>query len=627
MPRRCRVLIEIAAACSCGIIFTPPAVAQHCPAPREAAEKFVGDYHEIEFKRSTRYETLTFVSEAGLPVEPRPDEIAAVRDAIQQAKLGEVLDSRSTREVGTILVRLAPGVTPEQVQHITKINVVAGGDRTRGIGNPVFDAGDVDRILVNRIIVQFHPKANKDAIDTILAGYCARLLDRGDSKVGSRYLLTFDGQTARHALAMVNRLNGEKLIEYAQPDMVVVAEDRLSGGSAAGPSNTCPPTTTSGVDPYFPQQWFLDHAPSSPGDPNADINALEAWTLAEGANILVAVLDGAVETSHEDLQGKIDGTWNSYTLSPDLGITDEDKHATPVAGIIGAMTGNTIGVKGTAPKVRLMAVRVVDWVASSMGGMTEFYTYSAVVNGIEHAVAANAHVISMSLSLGADDLDSCDRGGSPCQGAVRNAVTNAIASGTVPVFAAGNDGLATLAFPAALAGTMPVIAVGATDDSDTLVQLGVWGSNHGADLSVVAPGVSVVATDRMGAKGYCPGNYVGFAGTSAATPIVAGVAALMQSRYLAQGQTLLTPKQLKDRLQATAKDLGATGDDILYGNGRADACKALTDNGCSIPNPPSDLYVDNVGSWKPWVYLAGALILGGGLAWWVKTLASKRKPE
>ena len=150
------------------------------------------------------------------------------------------------------------------------------------------------------------------------------------------------------------------------------------------------------------------------------------------------------------------------------------------------------------------------------------------------------------------------------------------------VIATGNDG-AEIAFPAKLAGSMPVIAVGATDTFDKIkMRAGTsdWGSNHGPEISIVAPGIEIVTTDRVGTRGFCNGDYVRFLGTSAATPIVAGAAALMQSQFLALGLPPLSPQDLKVRLQQTATDLAPAGFDNFAGYGRVDACKALKEGTC-----------------------------------------------
>jgi subtilisin family serine protease len=591
MFHRSRVLpaiATVAVAFGNGLALIAPARAE-CPRPREGAEEFVGGSHRIEFRPSERYETVTFVSE-GVPRQARTGEINRLRERVVRERLGTVLQGSSLERFGTVVVRLNEGVAPDQLRLVADSSRVVGRNRRTG-GNPIFDAGDVDHVLVNQIIVQFHPAATQDDINRLLTGICATTVER--SELTGRFLLAFEGQTARHALAMVNHLNEERIVQFAQPDVIVIATDRIMGGPAAGSAPACPTAPPmGGIDPFFPQQWHLDHSAGQPGDQNADIGAPDAWSVAKGEDVILAVLDDAVETAHEDLADlpPAGATWNAFTKSDDLKITDQDVHGTPVAGIAAAITGNTKGVKGTAPAVKLMPVRVIEWLAGSNAEPTASYPYSVVEAGIRKAAASGAHVISMSLSLGLFDLDSCDTR-RVCQSAVKAAIEDALegpdgvlggGDGAVMVIATGNDG-EQVAFPAKLAGSMPVIAVGATDNFDKIkkrLSTNDWGSNHGPEISVVAPGIEIVTTDRVGAKGFCSGDYVRFLGTSAATPIVAGVAALMQSQFLAQGLTPLSPQELKVRLQQTATDLAPAGFDAFAGHGRVDACKALKEGTC-----------------------------------------------
>jgi subtilisin family serine protease len=384
-------------------------------------------------------------------------------------------------------------------------------------------------------------------------------------------------------LDVANRLNTqESIIDFAQPDFIVIASDRVQSGMTSGSLPECiAPIVGIGPDPYFPEQWYLDHsAPGLAGDSDAHINAKAAWATTEGDNgIVVAVLDDAVETSHPDIDGTIYSTWNAFTGSNNLDITDQDKHGTPVAGIVGAVTGNPYGVKGTAPIVQLMPVRVVQWVQGVDGNNNPVwhaeYPYSVVADGIEFA-SEDAHILSMSLSLGQfDDWYHKE---------IVAAVDVALSKNRILVFAVGNDNLDYVVFPARMSATRPVIAVGATDDSDEIKQntggINDWGSNYGPEVTVVAPGVNIVAPDRTGANGYCDEDYTRFQGTSASTPVVAGVVALMQSQYMSNGAALLTPEALRTRLSETAHDLGPAGRDDYYGDGRVDACAALQEDTC-----------------------------------------------
>ncbi len=591
------------------------AIVHGCPS-REFVDAFTGGKDAISFKYASRYESVTFVTEQGVPKVPERDDVTLLTKAVSDARLGIVLQGASMREFGSVLIRLAPGVaSDERLQQVLGRSAVAGRDRTRGVGNPIYDAGDVDYLLVNQAIVQFKSAASQADIDALLGRYCALSVKRRQRAKAWRHVVRFDGQVARHALAMTNRLAREGIVSFAQPDFIVVGESDVRGGLAAAVGATCPAVPpTSGVDPYFPSQWHLEHSPTMPGNPAAHINAKHAWAVAQGEGTILAILDDAVETSHEDLAGRINSEWDAFDGDSNLDITDRDTHGTPVAGIAGAMTENLHGIKATAPRVNLMPVRVMKHLEGPDGDEEVEHPYSVVIDGMEMAAASGASVISMSVSLGIHDMRSCDvEMPDICQGDLEAAV-GALSDSAILVFAAGNYG-SPVVFPASLAGTMPnVIAVGATDEFDVIKTIdpnveGDWASSYGPEITIVAPGVKVLTTDRMNAKGFCGGNYVEFLGTSASTPIVAGTAALMQSQYTAGGGSPMAPADLKLRLQATAVDFGTTGPDHYYGYGRLDACKALMQNTCPKR--------------RPWIFLLAAIAVVAGIAWWLKEAAKK----
>ena len=196
MLTRSGSLLGIAAVCGGGLIAAVPALAQHCPGVREAAEKFIGGTNEVELHPSGRYETLTFVSDQGVPVVPPGDEAQLRIPGRQQREARDGLARFVDAAVRTVLVLLNEGVAPEQLQHVAGPRLVVGGDRARQTGNPVFAAGNVDHIFVNQVIVQFHASAGPEDIRELLARFCARPVKQRELPGGSRYLLTLDGQLA-----------------------------------------------------------------------------------------------------------------------------------------------------------------------------------------------------------------------------------------------------------------------------------------------------------------------------------------------------------------------------------------------------------------------------------------------
>ena len=159
-------------------------------------------------------------------------------------------------------------------------------------------------------------------------------------------------------------------------------------------------------------------------------------------------------------------------------------------------------------------------------------------------------------------------------------------NGIVFVFPAGNFS-SSVSWPASLSVTKPIIAVSATNEWDEFKTTASrdgedwWGSNFGPEVTVAAPGVHIVTTDIHGAGGYVVDDYVAnFNGTSSATPHVAGIVALVISRFPS-----LTAKEVRDRITSTADHLGLPGFNPQFGFGRVNACRALGGTNCdTVPD-------------------------------------------
>lgn len=266
------------------------------------------------------------------------------------------------------------------------------------------------------------------------------------------------------------------------------------------------------------------------------IGAELAHSQNKGQGIKVAILDTGIDLDHPDLQVAGDITFVPGTNSGD----DDNGHGTLVAGIVAALDNGT-GTVGIAPEVELYAVKVLD--KKGMG------TMSAIRRGIEWAIDNDMQVINMSFGVG-EKLGQ----------EFRRVLKEACQAGIVIVAAAGNEGTAngegdTMWAPAKY---KQVIAVGATDEADNRYS----SSSTGDTLELVAPGVKIHST-RKG------GGYANLNATSAASPHVAGVAALL----IASGVT--DNAKLRQILQETAEDLGTSGWDSQYGYGLVNAAEAL----------------------------------------------------
>lgn len=217
-----------------------------------------------------------------------------------------------------------------------------------------------------------------------------------------------------------------------------------------------------------------------------------AWERTRGANVVVAVLDTGVDAAHPDLQGAVLPGIN--LVDPSAPPADDNGHGTAVAGIIAARTDNRIGVAGICWTCSILPVKVLG--ADGTGDT------GTVAAGIVRAADAGARVISMSF------------GGPAPDPTLASAVAYAEAKGAILVAAAGNSGSSTPFYPAADPG---VVGVAATDESNHLYG---W-SDYGAWVRLAAPGCDSATGSS--------GGYVEFCGTSAAAPVVSGVAALALS--------------------------------------------------------------------------------------------------
>ena len=296
-------------------------------------------------------------------------------------------------------------------------------------------------------------------------------------------------------------------------------------------------------DPGYSQQWALPK-----------IQANLAWDIwRPQATRYIAIIDTGIDYNHSDLRNKLrrhsDGTtvYGYNFVSNNTNANDDNGHGTHCAGIAAAEINNGIGIAGIAAwspgvsgynqYVQLMPVKVLD--ANGSGTLT------AVANGITWAADNGAHVLSMSL------------GGGSGSSTLSNAVTYAWNRGCLIVAAAGNGGSSSPQYPAYYTN---VIAVAATDSSDTLTYF----SQYGSWVDIAAPGASIYST-------YRGNSYATLSGTSMACPHVSGAAALVWSHAPS-----LTNQQLRTILETNVDPYNPyAGRTIASGAGRLNVYRAL----------------------------------------------------
>jgi subtilisin family serine protease len=286
-------------------------------------------------------------------------------------------------------------------------------------------------------------------------------------------------------------------------------------------------------DPSYGSQWHLPK-----------IQGPEAWSLTTGSSsIVVAIIDSGVNAAHPDLAPKLLPGWNF--VKNNANAADVLGHGTAVAGTAAPVSNNRIGVAGVNWASRLLPVAVVD--------ENDFAAYSNIAAGIQYAADRGARVINISI------------GGPASSVTLQNAVDYAWKKGAVLFASAMNDGAATPNYPAACA---RVVAVSATDSNDRLASF----SNYGNWITLAAPGTNILTTTG--------GGYGYWSGTSFASPIAAGVAALCLAVNPA-----LTNADVVAMLEKTADDIGPPGRDDSFGWGRVNAFRAVSAALETLPKP------------------------------------------
>ena len=264
-----------------------------------------------------------------------------------------------------------------------------------------------------------------------------------------------------------------------------------------------------------------------------------------GTGVKIAVLDTGIDYNHEDLNNSFKGGYDFVNNDPDPWddncLTEARTcHGTHVSGIIAA-GHNGIGVIGVAPNASIYAVKVIH----ASGGSAA----SWIIAGLQWAVDNNMNIATMSVGSPDDSI------------ALHTAVDNAFSSGLLLVASAGNTG-GFIEYPAAYDS---VIAVSATDANDQLAN----SSSRGPKIELAAPGVNINSTKNDGGYGY-------LSGTSMAAPHVTGVAALVFGNLSDVNRDGFKNNiDVRLTLQNTAKDLGTTGRDDIYGYGLVDAQNAV----------------------------------------------------
>jgi hypothetical protein len=414
-------------------------------------------------------------------------------------------------------------------------------------------------VLSHHFTVKLKPTTLLEQLQNLVLEYNCKI-DNEYEFVPRQYIISIARTCELNAMQMANLFYETELFEFSEPNFGIF-------------NSLC------SNDYYFDQQWGLKNTGQMGGTPEVDIKAEQAWEMAQGAFVVVAVVDLGVDKLHPDLIGHVgvgyDATGNYSGGYP---VSELDGHGTQCAGVVGATKNNGIGIAGVAPQCLIMPVKYATM--KDDFGFIYLDTDSIMEsNSIIWAYQNGASVISCSWkSIPSSKLTN----------AIHDAVTlGRGGKGCVVVAGTGNEALKWIAYPARLP---DVIAVGAIERHGMRANF----SNYGDELDVVAPGVGIWTTnwphdDKSSGSIYdfssfieerreiedtvppgyiCerdtpPGppkpSYILEEGTSMACPHVAGIAALILSV-----NNNLTGQEVRNIIEITAQKVRDTIPYYIY---------------------------------------------------------------
>ncbi len=390
------------------------------------------------------------------------------------------------------------------------------------------------RLLTRQVIMQLAEGVEASAV--------ARAVGAGNPEPVAGLAGWFQLETPEvaGALSLAGKLRRQPGVLYAQAQLAGQKQKKLL------PNDT-----------YFSQQWHLLNTGQNGGTPGIDINITNVWDRWRGAGVMIGIVDDGLQLTHPDLAANvntsIDWDFNGYDADPSPNLRN-DTHGTPVAGVAAGRGNNGQGIVGVAYEATLVGLRLLG------GTDTDVQDAAAMLH-------SNALIQVKNNSWGAYDGDGALEGPGPLMAAAlaQGTTSGRGGKGTIYVFAGGNglqyrenvnyDGFAN---------SIHVFAVGAVTDQG--FQAGY--SEPGACLVVTAPSSDfpdlcsgrrqgITTTDLVGQDGenktgatceLADRDYTqGFSGTSAATPVVSGVIALVL-----QANPNLSHRDVKEILMRSA---------------------------------------------------------------------------
>ena len=367
------------------------------------------------------------------------------------------------------------------------------------------------QVIENNLIVQFEKNVSEDKVEALVNSLGASIKEQVNKL--NAYILTLPPHAPVEQV--INNFKGQKMVKAVEPNYLLPIQ--------AVPN-----------DPLFERQWALQDAGSVAMTKPADINMGAAWDQTQGfSGVVIAVIDTGVDYTHEDLAANIwhnpgeipgngiDDDQNGYIddiigwdfvdarsgadgedfSTPDNDPMDNHGHGTHVAGIAAAVGNNGLGIAGVAWNCKIMPLRAAYKTTSGEMMVASHQAAQAII----YAADNGAHIINLSWASNHRSI------------LVERAIAYAAESGVLVCAASGNQNTDAPAYPAAF-DNPAIISVGSVDRNGNKA----FNSNYGSWVDVCAPGVAIYST-------YPNNQYRFMSGTSMATPVVSGIAALIWS--------------------------------------------------------------------------------------------------
>jgi thermitase len=411
---------------------------------------------------------------------------------------------------------------------------------------------------VPEVLVKFKPGTTRDTLQSLTMRLNDDIEDRIENAPGWIAINDLDDASPAELVAQYRAFPeveyAEENYEITIPESVDETDELYSVKAMLRPK-----------DPQFGEQWALLNEGQRGGKQGADINATNAWTVTTGSeDVVVAVLDSGVDYTHEDLApnmwtrpaslapyqdrelGAVDDVHGFNAIDNASDPMDENGHGTHCAGIIGAEGGNDLGIAGVNWKVRIMPLKFMN-----AGGFGTTKDAIEAINYVIERKKAGVNVRIISASWGSTQKSR----------ALEDVIRKAYESDILFVAAAGNSSVnndRSPHYPSSY--DVPnVISVAALDRHDHLASF----SNYGVkSVAVAAPGVDILST-------WLGNSYEEKSGTSMATPVVSGVAALIVAQH-----PQISVDDLRKKVVSASDPIVALKEKVGSG-GRINATKAL----------------------------------------------------